>query len=1039
MKAFFPISLFLIFLILSIPFVSAESIASFVAQTGHGKNVLPASTNVQVHYEIGVDEPLPDLAARLKLGSNTFTCQDNDAGKHMCTATSTLDTSSITSSILNAKADIFTKKNYMEDNSQKTDSKTIQLFIDRLAPQVQITAIEQIGSLVNVSYKVIDYAGSVTPTDPTVCSGIKSISVGVAGKMNVAKTFTTTEKNICVYTGHYAIADLANGPSVIHVNATDWFDQQSQATSQSFTVDKTVPAIQSISVKKNGVDARFFKDVLTEATLTFYTEQSAKKNVTFDGVSLTNIEQACSTCHVVLPDITVSKDYSIVIYVNDTYGNIETTTYTLSASKDDQSASLTKIFGSDSQPRLGSSNNTLLVQFTESGSGFLRENVSLKVGSASATKKSCAKVAESNWQCAFDVAVSTLADGEYEVSVTGSDDVGNAIAVGTISRNITIDKSAPDVSNVSVRGVISSGTKDFLVTNGKASVSFNVSDRLAVKAFANFSNFTADGKLVTATCVSNYCTVNSPTLVFASPAGARQIWLNVTDELNNSIGVVTPEIMMYTLETNSSAEYFTHSLQISPGKIDRKAAEFASQVGYANVIVSSPFGNSDVLSSELVSCASFGESSGLQRDDMNYISEYEQLSSGSYNQTIIRFDFAAVPYENRSEIALECLIELTGRHETFFIPSETEKVYINFSLYNNTLGSIGESYDAELKAAIEDASSGIWGAIDTLKEILGWAQKLCQIFYLIQTLNLVMGSVFHALGVLAHTLLPNFFTAPAAVAVDTADMGACAAANIFESAFDLGFMQPLSYACQFISCKFSVTGGLIGMGEEGFMAGAQNSVQSRIFSTDSNVELLGDTAHEFANAGTKQTPSAGKKKGEFSSSDLLGFEHVDSNNNLIWAIANLCIPAIIKHLDNARQIKCRYAICLHDDVPNGVPKETCDQLRDYAECVWLYGNLLGAVLGLLDMIASLVQAIISNPIMLGLVIIAGACLVGCSKKFSITMLHTPCKYFYTAVKVLSLAQALLGIGDVFKSLKGDDGANDYCSQMENLDKEATPT
>jgi len=66
--------------------------------------------------------------------------------------------------------------------------------------------------------------------------------------------------------------------------------------------------------------------------------------------------------------------------------------------------------------------------------------------------------------------------------------------------------------------------------------------------------------------------------------------------------------------------------------------------------------------------------------------------------------------------------------------------------------------------------------------------------------------------------------------------------------------------------------------------------------------------------------------------------YVNTEDSLIWSIVNLCIPGIIKNLNEYRQIKCQYAICLRDMVPQGVPKSACDELKSYMTCKYIWGE-----------------------------------------------------------------------------------------------------
>ncbi|MEK6901739.1 MAG: hypothetical protein AABX37_05325, partial [Nanoarchaeota archaeon] len=64
------------------------------------------------------------------------------------------------------------------------------------------------------------------------------------------------------------------------------------------------------------------------------------------------------------------------------------------------------------------------------------------------------------------------------------------------------------------------------------------------------------------------------------------------------------------------------------------------------------------------------------------------------------------------------------------------------------------------------------------------------------------------------------------------------------------------------------------------------------------------------------------------------------NDNIVVSGLGLCIPGIIYNLDKLRQIQCQYAMCLENEVAQGVPVKACDAVKDTLICKYVVGDLL---------------------------------------------------------------------------------------------------
>ncbi len=103
------------------------------------------------------------------------------------------------------------------------------------------------------------------------------------------------------------------------------------------------------------------------------------------------------------------------------------------------------------------------------------------------------------------------------------------------------------------------------------------------------------------------------------------------------------------------------------------------------------------------------------------------------------------------------------------------------------------------------------------------------------------------------------------------------------------------------------------------------------------------------------------------------------HDNLIVSGIGLCIPGVVYNLDKIAQIQCRYIYCLENEVPQGVPVDICEKLRAQMTCKYALGEVMGMLpfFKPLDMIFNNVKTAIQDPIGTAASIIWNACALFC--------------------------------------------------------------
>ncbi len=100
-------------------------------------------------------------------------------------------------------------------------------------------------------------------------------------------------------------------------------------------------------------------------------------------------------------------------------------------------------------------------------------------------------------------------------------------------------------------------------------------------------------------------------------------------------------------------------------------------------------------------------------------------------------------------------------------------------------------------------------------------------------------------------------------------------------------------------------------------------------------------------------------------------------DNIYLSIVSLCIPGIIHNLEKLRQIKCRHITCLKDEIPQGLATvEACAKLESVMRCKYVFGPLFQLIpfVSLWDGLMRGFSSLVTDPI----AIVSTSIIVGCS-------------------------------------------------------------
>ncbi|MBR9676084.1 hypothetical protein GOV05_03690 [Candidatus Woesearchaeota archaeon] len=162
--------------------------------------------------------------------------------------------------------------------------------------------------------------------------------------------------------------------------------------------------------------------------------------------------------------------------------------------------------------------------------------------------------------------------------------------------------------------------------------------------------------------------------------------------------------------------------------------------------------------------------------------------------------------------------------------------------------------------------------------------------------------------------------------------------------------------------------------------------------------------------------------------ELNGGYYETSKKSILYSIIFLCIPGLIYNLKQSRNIDCQYVYCLETEVSeNGMQPYACDARKAYAKCLFVYGQVFNSLpfSQVLNAFSNLIRLFADNP----LSALGGVLTVACSGWFGMPgWLESTC---INVNMVTDAIDTVRGIGDFFDYLKGDrpDPARDYCEEI----------
>lgn len=826
-------------------------------------------------------------------------------------------------SFFEAKSYPFTVTLY-DDNGISVATKSTSVTIDNIIPEIKDLIIQQVGENVKVTYSLTDKACD-DESCSNKCSGFSKIDFVGIKQINLNAT------GQCSYTGT-EILELESGTYTLNVNVYDGVGNLGNYISESFTIDKTLPKIETNELLfiKEGKEISYVGiNGLDKVDVLLYIEElnidqvsadlSPLNKITHYKITYENLKASCNDLGGVqlcrwnginlLPD---TPSGTIDVTIKDKSGNSITESIPYSLELDNVQPQILSIETKCSSGLcyLRENNNTIIAKISESGSGFNRAFlingkkqylVALNLGQLSSrySKEWADECEQENnaWKCYWYNIDVTKPHGSFiKISVAegSQDDAGNTIN-GILENEFIVDRKAPEIKEINV----DSGQLLGYVLQGEGlNVKLTLTEDSPVTAIGKFGGVINDGRDYEEVCTKSgdneyICEWNKIGAIVPGPMKDARYSIELLDfsgnsfMYNNTVDIVEAEGLPKNY-WRYEGELITRPSAIS------KDTLFKSQKVYFLLPLKSSVNEIKVVDAALSSCS---VNTGLELNEKVLVTENGIFVTGTTSQGLDA---------SYGSISADCTLRLVSVIDRTRI-AQPQDIAIKLSLpiVDSKQGSVNARVTDKIKSAKEEAKmSGVFNVLQKMYDI---AERVCAGVKLVNSATNLFKTLQVPFAKWIDVARTNPTTKPAG---ETANKAQQTAQKSTDTVLE-NINKELKKFCGYMSC------------DRGAFGPKMSEFYDKMSKSEFN-EQTGQRVSTSANYAPGMWPKNPK-------------------DNLILSAAMGCIPGVLYNLKKRQQIQCMYIDCLQNQVPKGVPVAFCDAQVGYQECRFVYGQVFGVI------------------------------------------------------------------------------------------------
>ncbi|VVB81317.1 Bacterial Ig-like domain (group 3) [uncultured archaeon] len=1051
MKTWQRIAMFMIYLMISLPFVFAQelSVQKFQGKdNARGFAKAHDELTIEVLAKIPGEDVIDKEQLRLYLEDmyTTFdSCNATGSGYHTCT-------------IYEPEFSSYQPLNFrieMRDDAENMVGQQDEtLNIDNQAPVIKEMNVEPSISNgeVTISYAAEDYA--LTYGDTSTCSGLKTITVKSGTTVLATDSAALGE---CTKDNARKINFDTAGTKQVCVTALDYVNFASTPRCQEVKIDKAAPTIEEVNIlDQNGfilthvhsgeertatVNAVITDDIEVDPETVRANFEQLNPNLPDFAAPDTNQNDIYTWQNIPVSEVSPCK---ITVTAKDTLGNENTQDFGCSIKADDTPPTFKQAVSEstrDGLPLYGY-NTELKIDFEDKdntgapGIGLQSGNVYLDLSAlgmdSAAQPDVCSKMSGADWQCSWLLLPPpTVPEGNYSITLKGSDDLGNELAEQAF--DIVYDNTGPAQPQI-IEAKVVTGEAGVTYTGGAVRgdyVQYKVRSSEFETAFANFSDIGGGDKEPATICepstgAAKDCTFES-LVILDGPFTANLAFTFYDDAMNKAS--TTAKLEIYGMENATTANYWNKpSVTCSPRVIDRKTASIMPTIATCRLDLTTP--NPKVSTLAIAGPTAPDQCTGdidLNVNDI-YLINTAEGSKSPYLFIVLE------PKEYlRNTLNISCPITIYSKREEtvggvkrYYVSPIPQTVETNVTLqfYNSPLGLPDAAIDAKINRSIDTAWNNMkW--LSDLRKYMYYAEMACWIKGMIVNALATMYLLVSVITAISSGAKLFAYTKSAGDAAEQTAANLCTEEEkLAEKA--LGpetagpIIQLLNTLCGIVNCASTGEGALY----EGYIGGAVPWCKdpSKFFGAEG---MKMERAQEYLKYAEKET----------------GGVMPNIKDSLILSIGCLCLPGIIYNLEKLHQINCFKTVCLYDYVKQqGYPIDFCEEMHDYFVCAYVVGEVFAIIpfAAFFDKMMDMVTTFLSDYWAWFSVILGGLCESLCKAEGQAVnaplIAFIGCALLKTLSTTMESTAAIKKMSDS-KSEFGKPPGSQYCDRVEDIKKE----
>ena len=1023
------VAIFLVMLVLTLPFYSANAYASLRVTRNSGQDNIDGFVDAQGdEWKLEVEATIPGetiTASKLTMNGYPFqSCAQNPGGVYGCSYVVDFRNRVIPEATVPLEIKLFKQDGTLSDRDA-----TKSITFDGSAPQITELDVSQNGQDVEVTFKIKER--------PDNCVGIGKIEFFEDSSSLRVLEGSALDAKISQKCGENDISErmplsASTATRTIKIVATDKLGH-ARTLSRNLFFDGEAPVINASSFKA-GNFGRFVPGEVVDVQLSIQAKEERTtligraKSTAFDKEAACAKTDAANNIFTCVWDVRADlSSLTTEITVKDGAGRADTETFA-STFTVDSTAPVVDYFGTAAQHsgvNYAGGNTTIVARFTESGSGVSAGKVAADLRGLSATFGSrkyadeCI-VAQGKWECHWRN-LNVVRPGRIFL-VEAADTVGNAAEL--LGADIELDRLAPDIVEESLVVNAVGGEEGYYQSGNWLNVTFDVVESNGLFAVTlDESGIVDRGGVGDVSCVLKesssdiYACAYITDRIKSGYVSNAFFTIRAEDTAGNWKEV--DKVIEIQGQDQETQPHFWRLKEVkcSPDGLDINAMKLVNQRVFCTMEFETDAAVT-LLSSRLARCD--GDTDKLQDKFMvgnfggnkkpGLVLEFKVLSeediasilSGGASAPTSSGGAASSSSSGGASsgggsdsgddgteddaVALdyECTFRLlTKRGNQVIQQLEEEKVIISVGLFETQFDRELSTIEDKIEDAKDKAENGLWKLVGTLNEILRWVKAICAMLPVLEALFIVYDKIDEGLDSLREVII----TAPIAISY-------CNGATATEYG-NKKIIDYLQVICKVASCNPSYTS------DDWY-----TTWQRRVLDTYNQWTLRS----AFEKPGTVGSP----------------VKATSLTDNLVLSVAGLCLPGIVLNLEKYRQIQCRYIGCLENDVKTGVATvESCRELKDYQECKYIWGEVFQVIpfAGAVDQLLGVLKSILTDPVgVIELVIVqlcgAAWCEISGSGRGW-------CNFFGVLVWLIDLVESVIsGFNQIKTTTKAD-----YCSQV----------